>query len=568
MAAAEKPVNQAGPMTTLVRKIWSILTPGEKRRLGWLMAMDVITSVADILFLATLLYIVHLYTGNTQSPLWPVGVFFLLFCLKNGLSFIIFSAQAKFRYGVASRISHRNLLRYLEGSFGGYRDTDSSVHVLKIAQQPIEFCQFELAGLQQGLTESTLIVVTVAAVLLFNAKLFLLLLALLLPPTVVTAWLTKRRLHKARIYIKTSRDVMWQYLQESIASYVESNLYDKKEFFSERYSKAQHILNRHLSSLQAMQGAPSRLAEIFAVFGLLALIGIGHFSGNIHATEFVTLGAFLAAAYKIIPGIARILNISGQMKTYEFTVNGLIESFDESPPITGGAGVKTIACRDIHFSYDKLRIFDGLDLHMEEGVFLGIRGDSGKGKTTLLNILLGFVKPERGEVLVNGEIRQAHEIKKHWNRMAYVKQQPFIIHDSLLVNITLDEQHYDEKRLQRAIDLTGLEELIEKLPGGLAAAITENGRNISGGQRQRIALARAIYKDPDLFLLDEPFSELDEASEERLLEAFQQMTKAGKMVIMITHNVKSLDWCTATVALTGPEGGLERQPRIYTSRLY
>lgn len=540
------------------------------------MAMDVITSVADILFLAMLLYIVHLYTGNAQSPLWPVGVFFLLFCLKNGLSFIVFSAQAKFRYGVASRISHRNLLRYLEGSFSGYRDTDSSVHVLKIAQQPIEFCQFELAGLQQGLTESTLIVVTVAAVLLFNAKLFLLLLALLLPPMVVTAWLTKRRLHKARIYIKTSRDVMWQYLQESIASYVESNLYDKKEFFSERYSKAQHILNRHLSSLQAMQGAPSRLAEIFAVFGLLALIGIGHFSGNVHATEFVTLGAFLAAAYKIIPGIARILNISGQMKTYEFTVNGLIgsgaaeevagETGREATEMTGA--MRSIACKHIHFSYDKLRIFDGLDLHMEAGVFLGIRGDSGKGKTTLLNILLGFVKPERGEVLVNGEIRQAHEIKEHWNRMAYVKQQPFIIHDSLLVNITLDEQHYDEERLQRAIGLTGLEELIEKLPGGLAAVITENGRNISGGQRQRIALARAIYKDPDLFLLDEPFSELDEASEERLLEAFQQMTKAGKMVIMITHNVKSLDWCTATVALTGPEGGLERQPRIYTSRLY
>jgi ABC-type multidrug transport system fused ATPase/permease subunit len=533
------------------------------------MAMDVITSVADILFLAMILYIVHFYTGNTRSALWPVGIFFLLFCLKNGLSFIVFSAQAKFRYGVASRISHRNLLRYLEGSFSGYRDTDSSVHVLKIAQQPIEFCQFELAGLQQGLTESSLIVVTVVAVLLFNAKLFLLLLALLLPPTVVTAWLTKRRLHKARIYIKTSRDVMWQYLQESIASYVESNLYDKKDFFSERYSKAQHILNRHLSSLQAMQGAPSRLAEIFAVFGLLALIGIGHFSGNVHATEFVTLGAFLAAAYKIIPGIARILNISGQMKTYEFTVNGLIGSGEEDKETVGrDIALQSIACRDIHFSYDKLRIFEGLDLNMEEGVFLGIRGDSGKGKTTLLNILLGFVKPGRGEVLVNGEAQQAHEIREHWNRMAYVKQQPFIIHDSLLVNITLDEQHYDEERLQRAIDLTGLGELIEKLPGGLAAVITENGRNISGGQRQRIALARAIYKDPDLFLLDEPFSELDEASEERLLEAFQQMVRAGKMVVMITHNIKSLDWCTSTMTLTGPEGGLERQPRIYTSRSY
>lgn len=147
-------------MIAIVRKIGRILTPAEKRRLGWLMAMDVITSVADIIFLAVLLFIVHLYTGDNwtgkfpvlpawmadRSSLWPIGIFFLLFCIKNGLSFIIFFAQARFRYAVASRISHRNLLKYLEGSFSGWRDTDSSVHVLKIAQQPIEFCQFELAG--------------------------------------------------------------------------------------------------------------------------------------------------------------------------------------------------------------------------------------------------------------------------------------------------------------------------------------------------------------------------------------------------------------------------------------
>jgi hypothetical protein len=92
------------------------------------------------------------------------------------------------------------------------------------------------------------------------------------------------------------------------------HLYDKKGFFSGRYGDSQAILNGHLVTVQAMQGAPSRLAEIFAVFGLLALIAIGHFSGNPHGAEFVTLGAFLAAAYKIIPGISRLLNLTGQMR--------------------------------------------------------------------------------------------------------------------------------------------------------------------------------------------------------------------------------------------------------------
>ncbi|HLZ89978.1 MAG TPA: hypothetical protein VKQ52_22150, partial [Puia sp.] len=272
----------------IIRKINAVLTTAERRRLNGLMILDILASIADIGFLALLLFVIHLYAdapaGKTfsflpgwftdRSSLWPIGIFFLLFTLKNALSFRIYGAQARFRYGVASRISHRNLMLYLEGDYRQYAQTDSAKHVLKIAQQPIEFCQFVLAGYQQGVTEGTLIGMTVLAVLLFNAKLFLLLLLLLVPPVVITALLTKRKLHAARTYIKSSRDIMWQHLQESIASYVESSLYDKKKFFSGRYGDAQTILNRHLAIVQSLQGAPSRLAEIFAVFGLLALIAI------------------------------------------------------------------------------------------------------------------------------------------------------------------------------------------------------------------------------------------------------------------------------------------------------
>jgi ABC-type bacteriocin/lantibiotic exporter with double-glycine peptidase domain len=552
-------------MIKLIRKAGLILTPGERRRLGWLMSLDIISSVADIVSLALLLFIIHFYAENAgmgrlsflpawltdHHSLWLIGIFFLLFGIKNVISFLIYTAQSRFRYGVASRISRNNLLRYLEGSYTGYAYTDSAAHVLKIAQQPIEFAQFVLAGVQQGLTEWTLIIVTVVAVLLFNAKLFLLLLVLLLPPVIIVSWLAKRRLHSARVYIKTSRDIMWQHLQESIAAYVESNLYDRTPFFSERYGHAQKVLNRHLSSLQAMQGAPSRLAEIFAVFGLLTLIAIGHFSGNAHSTEFVTLGAFLAAAYKIIPGISRVLNIAGQMRTYEFTMNGLIQTTPDRGSATTLAiePLHSLACRHIDFQYDKTTILKDCSFHLQSGDFLGIQGDSGKGKTTLLNIILGFIEAGHGEILFNGKVSEHQDRKKYWPRIAYVKQQPFIIHDSLQINITLEETGYDEERLQFALSLSGLDELIQKLPDGIHSILSESGKNISGGQRQRIALARALYKNADLFILDEPFSELDEASEERLLHRFRLLAGEGKMIIMITHNKKSLTWCTKTLDL-------------------
>jgi ABC-type bacteriocin/lantibiotic exporter with double-glycine peptidase domain len=544
-------------MLTLIRKITAVLTPRERGRLILLTVVDTIGSVADIAGLALLLWVIRLYTEAGPHSLWPIGLFFLLFGIKNWLSFLIYSAQARLRYRVASRISRQNLLYYLEGDYSQYAHTDSAAHVLKIAQQPIEFCQFVLGGLQQSITEATLIGVTVVAVLLFNAQLFLLLLVLLLPPVIITGYLAKRRLHTARMYIKSSRDVMWQHLQESIASYVESNLYDKKDFFSGRYGVSQAILNGHLATVQAMQGAPSRLAEIFAVFGLLGLIAIGHFSGNPHGAEFVTLGAFLAAAYKIIPGVSRLMNLTGQMRTYEFTVNGLLERRVSQETIKAGweeyaESIYSISAEGIGVHYGQQTVLDRVDLDVRRGDFLGIQGDSGRGKTTLFNILLGFVGEETGQVKINGMVAEREERKRFWSRIAYVKQQPFILHDSILVNITMEEQGYDEERLKNAVALSGLDELIRKLPGGLQATVTENGKNISGGQRQRIAIARALYKQADLILLDEPFSELDEATEERLLRRFAQLAQAGKLVVMITHNKQSLTWCTNTLSLDTP----------------
>lgn len=558
-------------MTTLVRKILRVLTPAEKGRLFKLTAMDMVSSVADIAGLALLLWVVRLYaqTGTVSGTglmpswltdphsLWPIALLFVLFMIKNWLSFLLYSAQARFRYGVASRISRQNLLYYLEGEHSQYAHTDSAVHVLKIAQQPIEFCQFVLGGLQLGTTEATLVSVTVVAVLLFNAKLFLLLLLLLLPPVIITAWLAKRKLHSARTFIKSSRDIMWQHLQESIAGYVESSLYDRKEFFAARYGDSQAILNRHLATVQSLQGAPSRLAELFAVFGLLALIGIGHFTGNQHGVEFVTLGAFLAAAYKIIPGIARLLNLTGQMKTYEFAVDGLLERTGQAAYSAGEMmapreAVHSISFKGVGSSYGDHQVLEAVDLAMRRGDFLGIQGDSGRGKTTLFNILLGFSAEGAGSVLINGMQTRPADRRRYWDRIAYVKQQPFILHDSILVNITLQEDGYDEQRLRHAVSLSGLDELIRKLPSGIRTTIAENGKNISGGQRQRIAVARALYKQADLILLDEPFSELDEESEERLLVRLAELAAGGKMVVMITHNQQSLKYCTRSISLDKP----------------
>ncbi|MEI9943384.1 MAG: ATP-binding cassette domain-containing protein [Chitinophagaceae bacterium] len=160
-----------------------------------------------------------------------------------------------------------------------------------------------------------------------------------------------------------------------------------------------------------------------------------------------------------------------------------------------------------------------------------------------------FLRPGSGEVVINDRIIANEDLKNFWPAIAYVRQQTFLIHDTILKNITLSEDTYDQNKLQCAIEASGLSEFIQQSPDGLTQMITENGKNISGGQQQRIALARAFYKNADLILLDEPFNELDDLSVTSFLEYFRELSAKGKMIVMITHDKKNLLYCNKIISL-------------------
>ncbi|HET7898827.1 MAG TPA: ATP-binding cassette domain-containing protein, partial [Flavisolibacter sp.] len=150
---------------------------------------------------------------------------------------------------------------------------------------------------------------------------------------------------------------------------------------------------------------------------------------------------------------------------------------------------------------------------------------------------------------VNDQVVSPHQMRDFWPAIAYVRQQGFLLHDTFVRNITLTEETFHEQRLTQALQFAGLEEWIGDRAGGLEKLIAENGKDISGGQQQRIALARALYKDADVFFLDEPFNELDEASETKLLQHFRRLADNGKMVVMVTHNRQAASFCTKILDL-------------------
>jgi len=553
-------------VTNIWINTWRALDKTEKKHFVLLTIPDIMISIADIASLALLLWIIRFYIQPVsdqdlsflpgwlanRNSIWFIALFFVFFSAKNIVAWWISKSWHKFTGRVAVRISGINLLKYQRSSFDEFVNIDSSVQIRRIGFQPFEFCQYLLSGIPQIINQSILIVLTMVAIIIYKAQLFLLLLVILMPPVIVIFYFIKRRLNKVRNQIKTENEKSIQHLLDALKGWVESNIYNRNDFFRRRFVESRKKFSKSVFESISIQNLPPRIIEIFAVLGLFILIAIAKWSSANDADHLITIGAFIGAAYKIIPGIVKIINISGQIHAYGFSVEGI------APSVTTAArnkenkisrGFHSLQLRSVGFNYDQHSVLDNFSFSMEAGDFAGITGESGKGKTTVLNLILGFLEPVKGQIIINGIPARPDEIQDCWPFISYVRQQSFLINGTMLHNVTLEERDHDPERLQFALEASGINKISGTWAEGLNKLITENGKNISGGQRQRIAIARALYRNSEFFILDEPFSELDEESECALLETFRQLSQKGKMVLLITHNRKSLSYCNKVVAL-------------------
>ncbi|WPV02492.1 ABC transporter ATP-binding protein [Mucilaginibacter sp. cycad4] len=554
-------------MKQILKGILLILNQHEKARLVRLIIADIVIAMLDVAFLGLLLLMVNFYTQQglannyhflpaglaNKKSLWLIGIFLVLFAMKNCIGFFAQNAQQHFFYKVASRLSERNIRNYLDADFDQFIHVDSSVHTRRISQQPIEFGHYILTNFQQIVSQTVLIFFTIGAIMFYHPALFVLLFVLLLPPVAVLGWFIKTRLKSIRGQIKIVSEKTLQHLNESLSGYVESNIYQKNDFFSRRFFGYQLQLNQNIASQQTWQNLPSRLMEVFAVLGFFILIAVNKLMGDTPVVSILTIGIFVAAAYKIIPGIVKILNSGGQMKTYEFILADLVVEQNDEPRVNEVVDeqIWSLKFEKVSFSYPDKTVLDQLYFEMTPGDIMGISGNSGRGKTTIINLLTGFLEPEKGGIYINNKIAATPMRRLYRKNISLVKQQPFFIYDTILKNIMLDDKTADEQKLMSVLEFCGLNKLIAGYPEGTAKVITENGKNISGGQRQRIMLARALYHNHDLLILDEPFSEMDADAENELLTKLQQLARQGKMIILITHNKASLAICNKVISPNG-----------------
>ena len=299
--------------------------------------------------------------------------------------------------------------------------------------------------------------------------------------------------------------------------------------------------------------SPKPLIELFTIIVITIFLIILNNQDISLNFMLPTLGVFLTAAYRLIPSFSTILS---SLQGYHYSIqaiNNLSKDFEKFKKIDLKDGPKIIfqnqiSLNNLSFSYqesstlEKNLILDKVNLTIKKGSKIGIIGESGSGKSTFIDILMGLLTNYKGEILIDG--KNVRSSFSGWQKnIGCVPQDVFILDDTLKKNIAfgLDEETINNDKIYQTLELAGLKGFVDNLPLKIETIIGEKGDRISGGQKQRVGIARALYLDPDILILDEPTSALDETTEEKIVKEIFEKNKS-KTVIFVSHNQNNLNY--------------------------
>lgn len=283
--------------------------------------------------------------------------------------------------------------------------------------------------------------------------------------------------------------------------------------------------------------------DLAAALTLFTLIYVGFtYSG----LALGALGIFFLAMFRLAPLVSRLNskvyslegNLSHLVRTQNFVqeLDGRRETSGDIDP----SRVSTVEFDDVRFSYtEDEQVLDGISFSVERGEFIAFVGQSGAGKSTIVSLLTQFYHPDAGEVRADGIPIGEFELRAWRDRIAVVRQQPFIFNDTLKGNVTVGNRDASHDEVERVCEIAKVDEFVDDLPNGYESQLGDDGVRLSGGQRQRVALARALLKDADFLVLDEATSDLDSSLEKEVQSAIESMDREYG-IIVIAHRLSTV----------------------------
>ena len=471
-----------------------------------------------------------------------------VFIIKSGFLILLYRFQNSLLSRIVKQISDRLYISYMQRPYPYFIDQNTSEIIKKLQLDIQNFYLF---------TQSVMIItIELSLSLAILISLFIIepigaIFCLVLFTFILLTYnkVFKKRIIKLGIERQEALTNSNQIIYDSISGIKDIIILKKASFFINKFIDTTKTKARIDTSYNNISQIPRLVIELFALGGILFLVLLKlntQFSEN---SLQQILGLFAAGVFKLIPSANKILM---SLQIFKFTTPSLKLIYDDldfiSEPSNNLIPVqnfKTVEVKNIFFNYKDNEVLKDLSIQFSKNEILGIYGESGTGKSTFIDILMGLQKPKSGSIFYNGK-----QVKDISSISAYVPQKVFFINDSILSNIAIGipKELINVERIKEVIKICQLSSLIEELEDGLNTIIGEGGQKISGGQRQRIGIARALYQEPKLLILDESTNSLDSETESKFINDIL-LLKNKICLIFISHDKELLSSCNKVYKL-------------------
>lgn len=480
-----------------------------------------------------------------------------VFLLKTLFCAFVIWRQTAFSFGLQARLSELLFDIYLRQPYTFHLQRNSAQLIRNVVTEVRELTLHTILPIFLLLTEG-LVLIGIATLLVIVQPVGALAVVLVMGMAVWTIhYGTRARVARWGEARQHHDGLRIQHLQQGLGAAKDIKLLGREDEFL-----AQHRVHNVESARAArlhhtLIELPRLGLEFLAVMGLTVLVLTMLALQRDVSTIIPTLGLFAAAAFRVMPSVNRVINAMHVLRYSLPVVNVLHEELKLAAPGSAPRPRHTpvfetsIHVNDVTYTYpgSPTRALSGVCLSIHRGETVGLVGASGSGKSTLVDLILGLLTPENGQILIDGRDLQS-DVRAWQDQIGYVPQTIYLTDDTIRRNVAfgLADHQIDDAAVQRAIKAAQLEDVVASRPDGVQTMLGESGIRLSGGQRQRMGIARALYHDPAILVLDEATSSLDTLTEKGVMEAVRAL-HGTKTILVVAHRLSTVEHCDRVYCL-------------------
>lgn len=511
-----------------------------------------------------LIYTKLSFTSEYQFLIFTALVVVIAFYIKEFLSFYGQKSVFNFGYNLKSEMSCKLMQTYLEAPYDYHLNLNSASLIQNIISTTDNVCIGVIMGVLTSI--SNILVVTALMILLIKTSaIAIILIAMLLGVMLILLRSMKPKLSQWSEDGWVASGEMIRILNHGLGGLKETRVIGCEAYFEKQMEEQANKFAKNISLAQGYGNLPRYVIEAFMITFLvvftLIYININQGRESLNAV----LGIFALASIRLLPASGNLVSGLNIIRANSFAVDKLFADIknlekenliidlktDNDSRVISSSSISPMLFREhinlenIVFSYPNTsrNALDGISLTINKGMSIGLIGKSGSGKTTLVDVFLGLFNPQSGDIKVDG-ISVYKNLRAWQNLLGYVPQSIFLTDDTLERNIAfgVPDHLIDQEKLNRAIKMAQLKDVVAQLPKGIHTLVGERGVLLSGGQRQRVGIARVLYHEREILVFDEATAALDNETEHLVTEATKALS-GSKTIIIIAHRLSTIEHC-------------------------